>query len=98
MDFIDKVGNVESPFDNKTVDLLSEALKLVYNMIHNIFPNSTDLRADMFDSKDFTLLCEVARLARRHLVFDITSVDKKIEIGSYVLLPMFHVKIFCLSR
>lgn len=88
------MGNTAGPYNSVTADILSEALKVLYNLIHNIFPNNVELRAEMYDSKDFTLLCELIRLVRRHLVKSSSTLEKKQEVHWYVLKLNCHLKMY----
>lgn len=74
------MGNTKSSYENIIVDVISEALKVLYNIVHNIFPNRTELKAELFESKDFTLLCQLCKLVRRNLVHETASPEKKAEL------------------
>ncbi|ODM93834.1 Synembryn-A [Orchesella cincta] len=83
VNYIDKMGNTTAPYDKLVADVICEALKVLYNIIHNIFPSNTELTAEIFDSKDFTLLCKMCRLIRRNLLHHVATSEKKLEVDCH---------------
>ncbi|CAL8079290.1 unnamed protein product [Orchesella dallaii] len=83
VNYIDTMGNTSAPYEKLVADVICEALKVLYNIIHNIFPNNMELTAEIFDSKDFTLLCKMCRLIRRNLLHHVLASEKKMEVDCH---------------
>ena len=80
-DFLEEQTKFTEPYDDMSVDLISESLKVLYNIIHDIVPNKNDVHARIIDEEDLKYLLKISQLVRKFLLHPTVNEEKKVELN-----------------
>lgn len=79
-DFLEEHAKAEEPYDDTTVNLISESMKVLYNIVHDVVPSRHDANFRPPDEEELKYLLRITSLVRKFLLHGTVTEEKKYEL------------------